>query len=145
MDENGVLAPAKITDIGEIQSIEVAERGAGGIVSLLKIEGTKDTVYINKEIVIRKLLGAPSPLYQNMSEEGQQISEGDHLPSAFFCLEGIWEEEELVGYEVYGGGNGHGIGMPQNGVDAMAKTGKTYEEILKFFYPAVSVETVYGQ
>lgn len=145
MDENGVLAPAKITDIGEIQSIEVAERGAGGIVSLLKIEGTKDTVYINKEIVIRKLLGAPSRLYQNMSEEGQQISEGDHLPSAFFCLEGIWEEEELVGYEVYGGGNGHGIGMPQNGVDAMAKTGKTYEEILKFFYPAVSVETVYGQ
>ena len=143
MDGNGNLVVAKNPDVGEIQHIEVAERGDGGIVKLLKIMGTKDTVYVNKEITIRKLLGAPDRMYQNMSAEGQQISEGDHLPSAFFCLEGLWEEEKLIGYEVYGGGNGHGIGMAQNGVDAMAKAGKNHKEILQFFYPSVTVEAMY--
>ena len=48
----------------------------------------------------------------------------------------------LKGYQVYGGGNGHGIGMSQNGVDALAKEGKTYEEILGFFYPLVSLREI---
>ncbi len=143
MDPNGMLLPVKQVNLGDIQSIEVMERGKGGIVRLLKITGSKETIYINKEITIRKLIGAPNRTYQNMSEEGQQVSEGDHLPSAFFCLEGIWEEEQLVGYEVYGGGNGHGIGMTQNGVDAMAKSGKTYKEILEFFYPSITIESMY--
>ena len=29
---------------------------------------------------------------------------------------------------------GHGVGMSQNGAQGMAKEGKDYESILKFFY-----------
>ncbi len=142
MDENGGLYPAKKPQIGSLLSVEVQSRGAGGIVNLLKIEGSEDTIYVNREITIRNLLGAVDRMYENMSDEGQGVSEGNRLPSAFFCLEEKWEGDILKGYQVYGGGNGHGIGMSQNGVDALAKEGKTYEEILGFFYPLVSLREI---
>ena len=31
-------------------------------------------------------------------------------------------------------GYGHGVGLSQTGADAMAKQGKKYEEILKFYF-----------
>jgi stage II sporulation protein D len=34
----------------------------------------------------------------------------------------------------YGHGYGHGLGMSQWGAKAMADLGKSYEEILKFYY-----------
>ena len=45
-------------------------------------------------------------------------------------------------FEIYGGGYGHGVGMSQNGAQGMAKDGMGYEEILKFFYEGVTVETI---
>ncbi|WP_320611475.1 stage II sporulation protein D [Evtepia sp.] len=37
-------------------------------------------------------------------------------------------------------GFGHGVGMSQYGADAMAKEGKTYQEILSHYYTGVTVE-----
>jgi stage II sporulation protein D len=39
-----------------------------------------------------------------------------------------------------GGGYGHGIGMSQNGAQAMALNGKKCEEILKFFFKDIEIE-----
>jgi stage II sporulation protein D len=36
-------------------------------------------------------------------------------------------------------GNGHGVGMSQYGANGMAKEGKTYEEIVKYYYKDVEV------
>ena len=36
-------------------------------------------------------------------------------------------------------GYGHGVGMSQTGADALAKTGATYEEIIKHFYTNVEI------
>jgi len=36
-------------------------------------------------------------------------------------------------------GYGHGVGMSQTGADALAKQGKTYEEIIKHFYTGVEI------
>ena len=36
-------------------------------------------------------------------------------------------------------GYGHGVGMSQTGADALAKQGKTYEEIIKHFYVGVEI------
>ena len=33
------------------------------------------------------------------------------------------------------GGFGHGVGMSQNGAMKMAENGKSYGEILKYFFP----------
>ena len=36
-------------------------------------------------------------------------------------------------------GNGHGVGMSQYGAQAMAKEGKDYISILKYYYTGVDV------
>lgn len=40
---------------------------------------------------------------------------------------------------------GHGVGMSQRGASYAAKIGKTYKEILAFYYPGTVLETNYGQ
>lgn len=41
-------------------------------------------------------------------------------------------------------GYGHGVGMSQYGANAMAKEGKSYEEILKWYYTGVELEQMTG-
>ena len=38
-------------------------------------------------------------------------------------------------------GYGHGVGMSQYGANALAKAGKSYEEILKWYYTGITLET----
>lgn len=42
---------------------------------------------------------------------------------------------------LHGKGIGHGVGMPQDSAIAMAKQGKTYDEILKFYYTGAEIRT----
>lgn len=39
-----------------------------------------------------------------------------------------------------GSGNGHGVGLSQNGAQGMAEQGYTYEEIIKHYYTGVTIE-----
>ena len=43
------------------------------------------------------------------------------------------------GWYLKGKGNGHGVGMCQWGARHMAKNGKTYQQILKKYYPNASL------
>ena len=38
-------------------------------------------------------------------------------------------------------GYGHGVGMSQYGANALAKEGKTYEEILTWYYTGIELTT----
>ena len=49
-------------------------------------------------------------------------------------------KKEGGAYKIEGGGYGHGIGMSQNGANEMAKSGKTYQDILGLFYQDVRLE-----
>ncbi len=52
-------------------------------------------------------------------------------------------EETKIGYNVYSRRFGHGVGMSQRGAETMAgEYGKTYEEILKFYYPGMTLEQI---
>lgn len=57
-----------------------------------------------------------------------------------FCAENCYENGKVKGYEITGGGFGHGAGMSQNAAKAMALDGMTAEEILRFFYEGCSLE-----
>ncbi len=57
------------------------------------------------------------------------------LRSAGFTVEA---KEESVTFHVTG--YGHGVGLSQYGAREMAKQGKTYEEILKWYYTGVEIE-----
>ena len=62
----------------------------------------------------RKILGLKSTNFEIINE-GEKIK---------FCVKGY----------------GHGVGMSQTGADALAKQGKTAEEIIKHFYSGVEVK-----
>lgn len=52
----------------------------------------------------------------------------------------IKQENNLITFSVKG--YGHGVGMSQTGADAMAKSGSTYEDIIKHFYVGVEIKDV---
>lgn len=64
------------------------------------------------------------------------------LPSAYFVLDEIVEDGELEGYNIVGGGCGHGAGMSQDAAKVMGET-MNYEEILTFFYKDIKIETIW--
>ncbi|MBR5741659.1 MAG: SpoIID/LytB domain-containing protein, partial [Firmicutes bacterium] len=49
------------------------------------------------------------------------------------------EEAGVKSVSLYGTGNGHSVGMSQDGAKEMARQGFTYDEILKFYYTGVEV------
>lgn len=52
-------------------------------------------------------------------------------------------EETKIGYTVYSRRFGHGVGMSQRGAETMAgEYDKTYDEILKFYYPGMTLEKI---
>jgi stage II sporulation protein D len=60
-----------------------------------------------------------------------------------FRFEKFMEYDRLAFVSIVGGGNGHGVGMCQNGAIAMAKKGYTYKMILKHYYPGCRVTKAY--
>ena len=48
-----------------------------------------------------------------------------------------------VGFRVFGGGWGHGIGLGQTGAAGMAEKGATYDEILKHYYQGIDLVAAY--
>lgn len=128
----------KISDIGTIVSVSVKERGTGGIAKVLEIEGTNGTRTINGQGQIRSTLGSTdSKIKQN---NGEVRNGSESLFSAFITVErSDPDENQVTTFYIYGGGYGHGVGMSQNGAQGMAKAGKSYEDILTFFYSGTTV------
>ncbi len=62
---------------------------------------------------------------------------GLHLRSTFFSI--IPNENEL---KFIGHGYGHGVGMCQEGAMNMAKKGKKYDEIIKYYYQGVQIKSL---
>ena len=128
----------EITEVGSILNITVIERGVGGIVKKLRVEGSDGVMTINGEGQVRAKLGNKYMVITK--KDGTLMKNFDSLPSAYLAIEneGV-DDKNITTFHIYGGGFGHGVGMSQNGAQEMAKEGKTYEEILQFFYQGVLV------
>lgn len=120
-------------EIGTLQNISITKQGVGGVVLQIVATGTKGKVTIDTENKIRSALGGSG--YEITKNDGTTVKSTKLLPSAFFTIAKIGGK-----YIIEGGGYGHGIGMSQNGANEMAREGKTYEEILQFFYPGTEVK-----
>jgi len=138
LDSNGEPTGAAIQTIGQLTNLEVIRRGQGGNIMEMVFTGTEATVRVQTEFNIRTLLspGATSVTRQ----DGSQVANLRLLPSAFFAME---KENDINGHIIavtfFGGGNGHGVGMSQNGVRALVDMGLTYRDILRHFYPGAEV------
>ena len=122
----------------EIRDLVILTRGAGGVADELLIETDQDTYKVVSEHNIRYILcdGKTKVLRQ----DGSEVAMNSLLPSAFFTIEIAREGENVVGYNLTGGGFGHGVGMSQNGARAMAEEGYSAGDILRFFYDGCSVQ-----
>ena len=129
-----------ISSIGTVKQVQVLERGTGGLITKLQIVGTKQTVQIEKEYNIRALLAPKNNVV--VRNDSSEVGNLTLLPSAFFAFQ-EGEKDGEKGIWIYGGGNGHGVGMSQTGVRAMAANGYLYDEILKHYYSEVEIGFIY--
>lgn len=117
---------------GALTKISVTKRSTGGIILQLKLAYENGSVLAGNEYNIRAILGAG---ITELVLSDQSKRESALLPSAYARL----EAGEGGTYQIIGGGYGHGIGMSQNGAQAMAASGKSCEEILSFFFQNIEL------
>ena len=107
-------------DFGTITDLIPLERGKSGRIWKLKIVGTKKTFSIGKELEIRRALSET------------------HLLSSAFDV-----EKQGDRFILHGKGWGHGVGLCQIGAAVMGEQGKTYDEILLFYYRNAQIKHLY--
>lgn len=122
---------------GKVTQVEVAERNTGGVVQKLLLKSEQASETVTYEHSIRQLLSIPGGIIHK--NDGTETEGGVLLPSGYFVLEPVQEKGKTVGYEVYGGGLGHGAGMSQNGARILAEQGETYDAILHYFYKDIEL------
>lgn len=121
-----------VDTIGVVESAEIITRNTGGVAHEMRITGEKGTLKIRYEYNIRLMLGiSEGEIHKN---DGTVAKGGNLLPSGYFVMEPVQEDKALIGYQIYGGGLGHGAGMSQNGARVLAEDGYGYDEILQYFY-----------
>ena len=153
---NGEWKTISITSasIGEVKDVEVAARGSSGVITYLLITTNKNKFLVSKELNIRKLLTAD----KNSTKSNRTItlygtqggSDGYNLkalrndisllPSAYFAI-----EKKSGNITLYGGGNGHGVGMPQWAAYDLTKNyNHSYKDVLKRYYPNTDIKNMYS-
>lgn len=74
----------------------------------------------------------------NVELKGTEFRKIFSLKSANFKI----EQEDKDTLKITTIGNGHGVGMSQWGANYLAKSGGTYEEILKYYYQGVELSVI---
>lgn len=107
-------------DFGTILSLIPLQRGPSGRITRLKIEGTKRTLVVGKELEIRRWLSK------------------SHLYSSAFVV-----QKENDAFVLRGAGWGHGVGLCQIGAAVMAVKGFKAEEIVKHYFQDAELKKLY--
>jgi len=123
LDLDQALRAADLASPRGWKTIEVVSRTASGRAQLLKLAGGNPPGVLvsasSLRFAVDRALGwnkIRSDLYEINSSGGQVI--------------------------VSGRGSGHGVGLCQAGAEEMAREGKTYREILSFYYPGTQLSVV---
>ncbi|MCK4935409.1 MAG: SpoIID/LytB domain-containing protein [Elusimicrobiales bacterium] len=112
--------------IGKLKKIFPLKRSGSGNVNALRIVGSKKTIKIDREHLIRNVMGF-----------------GSVKSTLFFMEINKFKDGRIRNYWIYGGGWGHGIGLCQSGAAGMAgKYKKTAREILEFYFPGTKLSKI---
>jgi stage II sporulation protein D len=110
--------------VGELIGLKVTERTPAGRVRWLEVRTTGGTYRVLADRV-RRLLRRPDM--------------GAILRSTWFDLDVETDGGVVSSVKATGRGNGHGVGMCQHGALAMARAGRSCEEILAHYYPGTKL------
>lgn len=144
LDSNNEWQSGIVEEIGNIHSLEVEERGAGGNIMVLLIRGDQATVKVSTEYIIRKLFEPNNSQGLEITRSnGSVVNSLSMLPSAFFTIDSEKEDGIIQSLTLYGGGFGHGVGMSQDGVLGMVNRGYDYTDVLLHYYDNSDIVNIY--
>ena len=129
-DEDALFEEKEPEKFQKVYDIRCIKRRAGGVMDELLIETDEGIYKVITEYNIRYIL----------NQGGEAVGQKDVpltsslLPSAYMIIDTVKSGKTVVGYNIVGGGYGHGVGMSQNGAKAMGLEGKDYQAILSFYY-----------
>ncbi len=109
-------------NIGKLKTIQIVSRDVNFYVKKIKIVGSKKTIVLSKEHLIRNIV----PL--------------GPLRSTSFVVEYNRNTDD---YYFFGAGWGHGVGMCQSGVSNLAKQSESYINIIRHYFPNVEIKKIY--
>ena len=145
LQPDGSFASVPIDTIGELRDLEVTQRGEGGNIMEMRIEGSLATILVQTEFNVRSLIQARQFLPDGRAitvnrHDGSTAANHGMMPSAFYSVMRMTAfDGTLESVRFYGGGSGHGAGMSHAGVRGMTQAGATYEDILRHFYFGTAV------
>ena len=113
-------------DFGEIIDLVPIERGYSGRLIKLKIDGTKKSMIIGKELEIRKVLSKNHLYSSAIVIDKRDVVDG--IPQTFVLT---------------GGGWGHGVGLCQIGAAVMGEMGFSFDEILLHYFKGATIKKIY--
>jgi len=117
-------------DVGEVRAINVLDRSQSGRVGTIEFVTENGTFSAQKD-GIRAVL-------KYIDATGAAAN----LPSTLFYIEPVIDHKTgvVAGFQVWGGGIGHGLGLAQTGAVGMAQKRATYQEILTHYYQGIALE-----
>ena len=128
-----------ILELDSVSYMEISARGTGDVAQELLVCGDEYDYIIHGEYSIRYVLGQQD--YELRLQNGESAT-STIVPSGFFEMECRYEGDELLSYELLGGGFGHGVGMSQYGAKYLANAGYSAQDILTYYYENVTIETI---
>lgn len=141
LNQEGKYVSSPISSVGDVKKVELGTRSTGGVLNYVIIYGTNATVKVTTEGYIRKLFHPVSS--EIIKNDGSVNSSFNMLPSSYIVMDAVAEDGVITGYNIIGGGYGHGVGLSQNGANTMGDNGILYSEILKFFYSGIEIKKMY--
>ena len=128
-----VTVPAELgvdaNRVGYVIDVGVSDRTASGRARYLEIVTTEGSFTVEGDRIRWVLM----PDHRS----------GRILPSTLFNLHKQTQNQRVSHVDIVGGGNGHGVGMCQNGAIGMARRGYTSDMILLQYYPETELTQWY--
>lgn len=129
-------------DLVNLKDIKVIKRGISGNATEVSFIYDNVTVNVKGDYNIRgafrcseDFTGESTPIVRS---KGKALKNTNFLLSSYLSV-----EKENGKYIIYGGGYGHGVGMSQSGAMNLANQGKSYQDILNFYYKAIKLDKIY--
>lgn len=131
------LSSDQLPKEGAVRDIRILSRRKSGMAAGIMIETEHFRVSVMSQYAIRQALGCAQDVVTK--NDGSSYIMGDILPSAYFYIEKIYDNNGETGNNlkqiiIHGAGFGHGCGMSQNGAKNLADGGLTAAQILAYYY-----------
>jgi stage II sporulation protein D len=121
-----IIARKSGRNVGELLDLKPLARGASGRISRLEIVGQRESLVLDRELEIRRVLSE------------------SHLYSSCFAVDFKRDDRgQIEAITLRGAGWGHGVGLCQVGATMMAVRGKKYDQVLAHYYRGASLKNIF--